>query len=163
MLKFIIYFILFFFAALLQTVIAPRIAILGTEPSFLLILTVVVALRHGALAGCFLGFISGLFCDSYAPIEWLGAYSLSYCIIGFAVGQIKESFIDLNLLLKTLLLAVTDIIKDLLYLITIGEKGGEILHTIGYHSIPNSLYTISLGAIFFYLLSFGTEKKQRFS
>ena len=153
MIKFIIYSVLFFLAATLQTVIVPVITIHGAQPSFLLILTVVIAIRHGALAGCLIGFLSGLLCDVYAPIEWFGAYSFSYCVIGFLVGQIEESFINLNLLLKVVLLFAVGLIKDLLYFIAIGKSGDEVLQAFWSSSLPNSLYTICFGAIFFYLLS----------
>jgi rod shape-determining protein MreD len=160
MLRLIIYFVIFFLAATLQTVLSPQIAIHGAQPSFLLIFTVIIALRHGALAGCLVGFLSGLLCDVYAPIEWLGAYSFSYCVVGFVVGQIEESFINLNLLLKIALLFAVELLKDLLYFIAIGKSGDEVLYSIAFISFKNSIYTICFGAIFFYLTSLGgTEKK----
>ena len=159
MINFILYLILFFVAAVLQTVIIPQIQILNAQPSFLLILTVIAALRHGTLAGCLFGFFSGLLCDVYAPIEWFGAFSLSYCIVGFAVGQIEESFIDLNLLLEIIILAIAYFIKDLIYFIAIGNKREEILQAMISLSVPNAIYTVILGVVFFYLLSFGVKKK----
>jgi rod shape-determining protein MreD len=160
MLRFIIYFVFFFLAATLQTVVVSKISIYDAQPSLLLILTVIIAIRHGALAGCFIGFMSGLLCDVYAPIEWLGAYSLSYCTIGFLVGQIEDSFINLNLLLKVASLLAAELLKDLLYFFAIGKSGDGILQAFWGSSLPNSIYTISVGAIFFYLLSlFESEKK----
>jgi rod shape-determining protein MreD len=159
MVNFILYSVLFFVAAILQTVVVPQIEILNAQPSFLLILTVIAALRHGTLAGCLFGFFSGLLCDVYGPIEWFGAFSLSYCVIGFAVGQIEESFIDLNLLLEIIILTIAYFIKDLIYFIAIGKKGEEILQAIVSVSVPNAIYTLILGSVFFYLLSFGTKKK----
>jgi len=159
MIHFILYLILFYVAAVLQTVVIPQIEILNAQPSFLLILTVTAALRHGTLAGCLFGFFSGLICDVYGPIEWFGAFSLSYCIIGFAVGQIEESFIDLNLFLEVIVLIIAYFIKDLIYFIAIGKKSDEILQAIISISAPNAIYTVILGAIFFYLLSLGTRKK----
>jgi rod shape-determining protein MreD len=159
MINFILYSILFFVAAVLQTVIVPQIEILDAQPSFLLILTIIAALRHGTLAGCLLGFFSGLLCDVYAPIEWFGAFSLSYCVIGFAVGQIEESFINLNLLPEIVVLTVAYFLKDLIYYIAIGKKSDEILQAIAFVSGPNAIYTVSLGAIFFYLLKPRVKKK----
>jgi rod shape-determining protein MreD len=161
MVNFILYLVLFIVAAILQTVIVPQIQILNAQPSFLLILTVVAALRHGTLAGCLFGFFSGLLCDVYAPIEWFGAFSLSYCIIGFSVGQIEESFIDLNLLPEIIVLTIAHFIKDLIYFIAIGKTSNEILQAIASISVPNAIYTVILGAIFFYLLSIGTKKKMK--
>jgi rod shape-determining protein MreD len=159
MISFILYFVLFFVAAILQTVIVPQIQVLNAQPSFLLILTVVAALRHGTLAGCLFGFFSGLLCDVYAPIEWFGAFSLSYCIIGFTAGQIKESFIDLNFFLEIIVLTIAHFIKDLIYFIAIGKKSDEILQAMVSISALNAIYTVGLGAIFFYLLRPRIKKK----
>ncbi len=159
MLKFLLYFILFFIAATLQTVLVPQIEILGAQPSFLLILTVIVALRHGTLAGCICGFMSGLLCDVYGPIEWLGAYSLSYCIVGFALGQIEESFIDLNLLPEIFVLALADFFKDIIYYFAIGKAGDDILQAMISLSAPNAIYTVCIGAVCFYLFSPKKKKK----
>jgi rod shape-determining protein MreD len=153
MIKFLIYAISLFITALLQTVVVPQIEILEARPSLLLILTVIVALRYGTLAGCFLGFVSGLLYDVYAPVEWLGAYSLSYCVVGFAVGQIEESFINLNLLPKIIVLMLADLSKDMIYYFCIGKTSDEILRALISLSVPNTIYTICLGAIYFYLFS----------
>jgi len=153
MINFVLYSVLFYVASVLQTVIVPQIEILNAQPSFLLILTVIAALRHGTLAGCLFGFFSGLLCDVYGPIEWFGAFSLAYCVVGFAVGQIEESFIDLNLLPEIIVLTLAHFIKDLIYFIATGKSSDEVLQAIISISFPNAIYTIILGAIFFYLMS----------
>jgi rod shape-determining protein MreD len=159
MLKLFLYVFLFFIAALLQTVIVPRIEILGAQPSFLLILTVMTAFRHGGLAGCFVGFVSGLFCDVYAPIEWFGAFSLAYCIVGFAVGQINEGFINLNLFLQVVVLAIVSFLKDAIYYLSIGRTIYDVPKIVSSLTIPNTLYTISVGVVCFYLFSHNTRRK----
>jgi len=159
MFKFLLYIFLFFIAALLQTAIVPRMEILGAQPSFLLILTVIVAFRHGGLAGCFTGFISGLFCDVYAPIEWLGAFSLAYCTVGFAVGQINESFINLNLFLQIVVLAIVDILKDIIYYFSVGKAIYDVPKMVLLFTLPNTLYTIIIGAVCLYLFSYGMGRK----
>jgi len=157
--KFFIYAFLFFIAALLQTVIAPRIEVLGVQPSFLLILTAMVAFRHGGLAGCLMGFVSGLFCDVYAPIEWLGAYSLAYCVVGFIVGQINESFIDLNLFLQIVMLALVNFLKDIIYYFSIGKTISEVPKMVFSFTLPNTLYTVIIGTVCLYLFSQSMGKR----
>ncbi len=159
MLKFLIYAFLFLIAGILQTVIVPHIEILGAQPSFLLILTVVTALRHGSLAGCFIGFMSGLLCDIYAPIEWLGAFSLAYCAIGFIIGQVEESFINLSLFPKIIVLTLADFLKDAIYYFSIGKTSDDIPKIVYSLSLPNAIYTVAVGTILFYLLSMKTERK----
>jgi rod shape-determining protein MreD len=144
---------------LLQTVIAPRIEILGAQPSFLLILTVITALRHGTLAGCFMGFISGLLCDVYAPVDWFGTFSLSYCVVGFVVGHIYESFINLSLLLQIVVLILADFLKNTIYYFSIGITTENIPNIISSLALPDTVYTVILGAICFYLLSRKTTRK----
>ena len=159
MLYFLLYSVLFAITAVLQTVLAPHIEILGAQPSFLLILIIIIALKHGALAGCFIGFMTGLCYDVYAPVEWFGAYSFSYCVIGFTAGQVGENFIKLNLAPKIIVLAVAELLKDILYFICISKNHSDILHYFIAFSFPNSIYTISLGAILFCLITPRREKK----
>ena len=151
--KVFLYVMLFFIAAVLETIVVPHIEIFGARPSFFLILTVTIALRHGSLAGCFAGFMAGLFCDVYASIEWLGAYSLSYCVVGFAAGQIEENFINLNLIPKIIVLSATELIKDILYFFCISKSSNDIWLSFVSISLPNSVYTITLGAILFYIIT----------
>jgi len=157
--KIIIYTFLFFIAALFQTVIASRIEILGAQPSFLIILTVMVAFRHGGLAGCAMGFVSGLFCDVYAPTEWLGAFSLAYCTVGFIVGQINESFIDLNLFLQVVVLAMVNFLKDIIYYFSIGKAISDVPKMVFSSTLPNTLYTIIIGVVCLYLFSLTMGRK----
>jgi len=159
MFKFLLYIFLFFIAALLQTAIVPRMEILGAQPSFLLILTAIVAFRHGGLAGCFMGFISGLFCDVYAPIEWLGAFSLAYCTVGFTVGQINESFINLNLFLQIVVLALVNLLKDIIYYFSIGKAIYDVPKMILLFTIPDTFYTIVIGTVCLYLFSHRMGRK----
>jgi len=159
MLKFLLYALLFFIVAILQTVVVPHIEILGARPAFLLILTIMMALKHGTLAGCFWGFMSGLLYDVYAPIEWLGAYSLAFCMIGYAIGQIEDSFISLSLIPKIIVLALACLLKDVIYFLAIGRNGDEILNTIISISVPDTLYTICIGAILFYIFVPHVQKK----
>jgi len=159
MLRFFIYAFLFFIAALFQTVVASRIEILGVQPSFLLILTVMVAFRHGGLAGCFMGFVSGLFCDVYAPVEWLGAFSLAYCTVGFIVGQINESFIDLNLFLQVVVLALVNFLKDIIYYFSVGKAVSDVPRMVFSFTLPNTLYTIIVGVVCLYLFSLTLGRK----
>jgi len=159
MFKFLLYAFLFFAAVILQTTVIPHIEIRGAEPSLLLVLTVVTALRHGSLAGCFIGFMVGLLCDVYAPVEWLGAFSLAYCIVGFIVGQIEESFINLSLFPKIIVLTLADFLKDAIYYFSIGKTSDDIPKIIFSLTLPNAVYTVAIGVVFFYLLSMKTEKK----
>ena len=159
MFKFILYAFLFFAAVILQTVIVPHIEIRGAQPSFLLILTVITALRHGSLAGCFIGFMSGLLCDVYAPVDWLGAFSLAYCTVGFAVGHIYESFINLNLLPQIVVLILADFLKNIIYYFSIGITTENIPNITFSLALPNTVYTVILGTVCFYLLSRKTVRK----
>ncbi|MDR2555052.1 MAG: rod shape-determining protein MreD [Fibromonadaceae bacterium] len=159
MLKFLVYAFLFFIAALFQTVIASRIEILGVQPSFLIILTVMVAFRYGGLAGCVMGFVSGLFCDVYAPTEWLGAFSLAYCTVGFVVGQINESFIDLNLFLQVVVLALVNFLKDIIYYFSVGKAVSDVPKMVFSFTLPNTLYTVIIGVACLYLFSLTMGRK----
>ncbi|MCL2260435.1 MAG: rod shape-determining protein MreD [Fibromonadales bacterium] len=159
MLRLFIYAFLFYIVAILQTVVIPHAKIMDAQPSLLLILTIITALRQGSLAGCLMGFMSGLLCDVYAPIEWLGAFSFAYCVVGFAIGQIEESFINLNLIPKIVVLIMADFLKDTLYYFSTEKTLDEIPAILASLTFPNAIYTVCVGTVFFYLMSLKTEKK----
>jgi len=159
MIETIKYPVIFVVAFIMQTALAPMVQIMGTAPDFLLIFVVFAALRHGALAGTFWGFLVGLTQDVYAPVEWLGAGALSLCIVGFLVGQLEEKFLNLNLVTKVLALGVSFFVNDAIYYMSI-ELDQEQMGTIFLRqSLPEGLYTMLLGSLAFYFLYSHSDRR----
>lgn len=153
------YPLVFVIAFVLQTALAPMIQIMGTAPDFLLIFVVFAALRHGALAGTFWGFLVGLTQDVYAPVEWLGAGALSLCIVGFLVGQLEEKFLNLNLITKVTTLGVAFFVSDMIYFASIGMDKRQMGSVLLHQSLPECLYTLLFGSLAFYFLYSHTDRR----
>ena len=90
-------FILFVIVFALQMTVADWLSFFDVAPDFVMIFIVAVAIRRGPAAGCFWGFVAGFTQDVYAPIEWLGANTISMTVVGYAVGQLEERFLSLNI------------------------------------------------------------------
>ena len=107
--------LMFVIAFAVQSTIGDWLKILGVGPDFILIFIVSVALRFGAGTGCFWGFLAGFSLDVYAPVEWLGANTIAMTIVGFAVGQLEEHFLTLNLPPKVGVLGLAFYVNDMFY------------------------------------------------
>ena len=92
--------LLFVIAVLMQTTVSKWIRVFDIGPDFILIFIVLIALRRGPAIGALWGFFAGFVLDVYAPVEWLGAHTLSMLVLGFVVGQLEERFLTLNLGMK---------------------------------------------------------------
>ena len=51
----------------------------------------------------------------YAPVEWLGANAISMTVVGYAVGQLEERFLSLNLPAKVGVLGLGFFVCDMIY------------------------------------------------
>jgi rod shape-determining protein MreD len=154
------YLFLFVLTAAFQAGVASHIGIMDIKPDFFLILVVIAALRHGPLAGAVIGFFAGLSYDVYAPVEWLGANSLAFTVIGFVMGQLEENFLNLHFLPKAFLLAFACLVKDIIYFFAMGKAAGDLPYLLLRQTLPEALYTMLFAVIVFFLLdSRGTARR----
>jgi len=75
-------------ALILQASLIPVIALNVWRPDLILIITILMSYRYGAIAGTLIGFSLGLFQDSIS-VSPIGISSLSNSVIGFLAGNIK--------------------------------------------------------------------------
>ena len=151
-------FLLFLVCFVMQTTVAQWLAIFDAGPDFILIFIISVAIKHGPAAGVLWGFIAGFSQDVYAPVEWLGANTISFTILGFLVGQLEERFLTLNLPAKVGVLGFGFFLCDMLYFFLTG-LGKEVVTNLFFSkTIPECVYTMVVGAVVFHL-SIGKPKK----
>jgi rod shape-determining protein MreD len=74
----------------LQIFLSNLISIRGIRPDFVVILMVYFALEQGSLRGVVFGFLSGLIISIFDNSAVLGVLSLSYSIIGYGIGLLKD-------------------------------------------------------------------------
>lgn len=158
-LKWLKVLILFVVTFALQVSVAEWLQIFGVGPDFVIIFIVAVAIRRGPAAGCFWGFLAGFAQDVYAPIEWLGAHTIAMTVLGFAVGQLEERFLTLNLPAKVGVLGFGFFVCDMIYFGITGLSKEIITNLFLTQTLPESIYTMFVGGIAFYL-DFGKQKKK---
>ena len=143
--------LLFVIVFSVQSTVGEWLQILGIGPDFVVIFVVSVALRFGAATGCLWGFLAGFTQDVYAPVEWLGANSIAMTIVGFAVGQLEERFLTLNLPAKVSVLALAFFVNDMFYFLITGLDKDVVTNLFVTRTVPECIYTVIIGAIVFYL------------
>jgi rod shape-determining protein MreD len=75
--------------ALVQFTVVPVVGVGGVVPDVPVVLTVLLALRYGAEAGCLTGFALGLAQDAVAGGP-LGLHALSKALVGFVAGDLPR-------------------------------------------------------------------------
>ena len=81
-------------ALLLQTTIVPDVRLAGACPDLMLLCAVCGGLVAGAEVGGLVGFSAGLLIDLFLHTTPLGLSALSYCLIGYAVGTVRRTFLQ---------------------------------------------------------------------
>ena len=157
-LKWLKVLILFVIVFSLQLTVANWMSFFDIAPDFVIIFIVAVAIKMGPAAGCFWGFFAGFTQDVYAPVEWLGANSISMMVLGFAVGQLEERFLTLYLPAEVGVLGVGFCVCDMIYYAVTGLSKDVITNLFLTKTLPECLYTLLIGGIFFYL-DIGKKKK----
>lgn len=142
----------------LQTTVVEWFQIFGVGPDLIIIMIVSISIKYGPAAGCFWGFFAGFAQDVYAPVEWLGANTISMTTLGFVVGQLEERFLTLNQFTKLAVLAIGFFICDMVYFFITDLEKEVITNLFFSKTIPECLYTLVVGAIMFHL-SIGKKKK----
>jgi rod shape-determining protein MreD len=137
----------------LQATWVHYLGIAGIAPDLPLVATVLIALLRGAGAGTAGGFLIGLGQDLTNP-AFLGLNALVSCLLGYAVGSLRERFDAGTAPTAAAVLFAATLAHDLLYL-TIQTRLvlSEILVGLATRSVPTALYTAAVGACVFLLLA----------
>lgn len=151
--------VLFIIVFALQLTVVNWLKFFDIGPDLVVIFIVTIAIKCGPGVGCFWGFLAGFTQDVYGPVEWLGANSIAFLVLGFVVGQLEERFLALNLPAKIGVLGLGFFVCDLIYYgITCASREVMTMMLVS-KSLPECLYTMLIGGIFFYL-DLGKKKKR---
>lgn len=91
-------------------------------------------------------------------MEWLGANTISYTVLGFLVGQLEERFLTLNMPMKVGVLGFGFFLCDMLYFFLTGLEKDVVTNLFFSKTLPECVYTVVVGAVVFHL-SIGKKKK----
>ncbi len=137
-------------ALLAQTTLAPRLAILGIQPSLLIAVMVLFALKMGSFSAIWTGFAAGLVLDVYMP-GVPGGFSLAMATVGWLVGLFNEQRVHTEYFTRVILLGVVCLVHDTIWFL-VGRYGFEHLSNFLLRtSAPSAVYTMLFGALLFAL------------
>lgn len=134
-------------AIVLQSMLAPAIAILGARPDFTLLVVLLVALREGPAGGALAGFVAGLFVDLNST-HVLGATSLANSLLAFGVGSLADRLAGDSVLARAVVVFLAATLRDFVMALLLAPAGigGAARHLFAL-AIPAGLYTALLSPL----------------
>ncbi len=138
-------------AILLQATVVPYFTILQWKPDLVVIVLTAFAFRAGANWGSTAGFFSGVATDLLSG-QILGLNALSKTIAGYLAATSSQLFQEQGRFVLVLL--ITSLFHDLIYFffLTIGEQFSIKLLLLQL-TLPNTFYTVLVGASIYYIWS----------
>jgi rod shape-determining protein MreD len=130
-------------AVLLQFSFIPLIKIGVWRPDLILLFTLYVGYRFGAIPGTLTGFFLGVIQDSIGPNP-VGISALANCIVGFLAGQIVPLKLSYNarILMSIMLILLHGAIYFLIYQF---KTEATYFYLIFTRVFPNTVYTFLIG------------------
>jgi rod shape-determining protein MreD len=150
-------------AFLLQTIIAPNIAILDAVPNFILGDVSLNAMSCGTVRSSLTGFILGLLYDLVAQGS-LGIMSLVLAIVGYSVSSLDKELFAGDWSVKVFFLLVVAFLGELLHAAFLSILGydTDFLLSLGMRVVPSALYDALFGLVAFPLMQrLGEKRKKR--
>lgn len=155
---------IFFLAFVMQTTIVPAISIYSIKPDLLLLGLFMLAMKNGVMPGLYVGFFLGLAQDIYSPVI-LGQNALSKTLAGFFAGLFNEKVMRLDPVFQAVLLVLTVLLGDLVFLVVQMVKSGGSVQMLGLEmvisSLPRAIYSLLFGLVpIFWEYFFQTKTKR---
>lgn len=152
-------FIMVIIGFILQTTIFRSLQIADVSPNILVILTAIAATMYGQYNGMFVGVICGLFVDlMYSSV--IGVNIFIYALVGFIIGVTNRIYIEDDIILPIMTIAVGDLIYGgMFYILKFLLRGRlDLLEYLKNTILPELIYTIIVG-IFIFKFAHWLDKK----
>jgi rod shape-determining protein MreD len=117
----------------LQFYLRPRLWNARVSPDFLFIALMLYAMRSGAGAGAFAGFLVGLVEDTLTPARF-GAGALAHTLVGYFAAWGRAVFFADNMLVNAGFVAAGLWFRDLVVLVTSGTDHRQLLTELTLYS-----------------------------
>lgn len=141
-------------AIALQIIIAPNIAINDVVPNFVLLFTVITAIRYGAVRASSVGFILGLVYDLIAQGP-IGVMSLVLALLGYSAGSLNKSTLTGSLAVQMVIILAAAFFGELLHSVILAIIGYDANFTMSLlmRVLPGTIYDSVIGLILLPLLN----------
>ena len=148
----------------LQSTVVAVAGVGGVTPDVPLILTVLIALRHGPESGCLAGFVAGLLQDASGG-GLLGVQALTKGLAGFGMGLLVGRFWVSNPLVQVPGLVLLTIVEGLarFALLKVFHFPAPFGELMAYVVVPQALYNGFLGAALVLALAWAETTRERAS
>ena len=103
-------------ALLVVLAFVSRLSLFGVRPDAMLLVTVLIALAEGSEAGTVAGYVCGLSIDLFLDTP-LGLSALTYCLVGYAVGQARDRILPAFDHLPIAMVALSSAVGEALLLV----------------------------------------------
>jgi rod shape-determining protein MreD len=120
--RFAIAALLLVIAALLQSLIGPRLPLLPGRPDFVLVVVLAWAMLRGSNEGAFVGFLGGILLDSVAYTQF-GINAALFGLLGYFTGLPQVSAYRGNLPYFVAMAALTTLLYHTLYFLLLQAMG----------------------------------------
>ncbi len=97
-------------AVIVQTTLASDVRVLGVAPDLLLLVAICGGLVAGSEVGCIFGFLAGLSADVFLTATPFGLSALTYCLVGFGVGVLRNNVLRDSWLLAPIVTFVATVV-----------------------------------------------------
>jgi rod shape-determining protein MreD len=130
----------------LQFYVRPRLWNARVSPDFLLIGLLLFAMRTGAGAGAFAGFLVGLIEDTLTPARF-GAGALAHTLVGYLAAWGRSLFFADNILVNAGFVAVGLWLRDLIVLLASGTDHRQLITELTFYSPIQALTTAGFALV----------------
>lgn len=97
-------------AVVVQTTLASDVRVLGVAPDLMLLVAICAGLVAGSEVGCIVGFVAGLATDAFLTATPFGLSALTYCLVGFSVGVLRNNVLRDSWLLAPVVTFVATVV-----------------------------------------------------
>lgn len=140
------------------------LTISGVHPDFLLAVSIFFGVVEGREVGALMGFVFGLFGDSFALIPF-GVSSLVYAIAGYVAGMIEVTTLPESRILETLIVGVVSaggeaMLAGVLNILAINTLlNGQILDVVTVVALTSAVFSVPLIPLLKWVLRVGLEDR----
>lgn len=136
---------------LLQTAVFPSFKLAGVTPNIIIIITSMIGFMRGRNDGMVVGFLGGLFLDSFYP-TFFGMHALIYLFLGYVNGVLGKLFYGDDVKFPMMLVGLSDVLYGLIMYTFMFMARGKTNISFYFTKIiiPEMMYTILVSIILFY-------------